>query len=167
MFSKNGDNMSKNGNVPDAPAPPVATATARVAPTAEASVINSGLKVIGNLESDGDIVVAGLVEGDITSRALTVGEGATVKGTISAESINVLGRVEGEIKTRAVRMAASGSVAGNIEYESMAVEEGAEINGQVSKIAPGAERANVSTFKAVERGSAGTSASSPTARAKS
>ena len=54
----------------------------------------------------------------------------------------MLGRVEGEIRTQSIRIAATGEVAGNIGYETMAIDEGAAVNGQVSKVKPGADRAD-------------------------
>ena len=45
------------------------------------SIISADLKITGNLESSGDIQVDGMVQGDITSRTLTIGEAARRLGT--------------------------------------------------------------------------------------
>ncbi len=150
MFSKSEERTGvESDKPPPGPVPPLTRPAKPAGTTNEASVINSGLKVIGNMESDGDIVISGTVEGDITSRGLTVSEGATVKGTVTVGAVSVLGRVEGEIRTRAIRIAATGEIAGNIKYETMAIEEGAQVDGHVVKVKPGAERGKAPAAAAV------------------
>lgn len=155
MFNKGSNNSARDGGPPPGLAPLPEKPAGPSGPAAEASMIDSGLKVIGNMESDGDIVVAGTVEGDIASRGLTIGEGATVKGTITVGAVHVLGRVEGEIRTRSIRISASGEVAGNIKYETLAVEEGARIDGHLGKIQPGAERGKAQPAAAGMAGATG------------
>lgn len=117
------------------------------------SVISAGLRIVGNLESDGDVVIAGTVEGDISSRGLTVSEGATVKGAINAEMVTILGVVEGEIKARSVGIAKTGEMTGDIEYATLAIEDGAVLEGTCRRIKAGAD-AKISKLKAVEGGAA-------------
>jgi cytoskeletal protein CcmA (bactofilin family) len=95
------------------------------------AVIGHGLKITGNLDCDGDIVIAGTVEGDITSRGLTVVKDATVKGTIRSEMVHVIGEVEGQIDASSIRIAKSGLVAGEIHYDALGVEDGATIDGHL------------------------------------
>jgi len=125
----------------------------------EESVISVGLKVVGNLESDGDVVIAGTVEGDITSRGLTVSQGASVKGSISAEVVTILGRVEGQVKARSVGIAKSGEMTGDIEYGSLAIEDGAVLEGNCRRTKAASE-ARVSKLKAVEGGAVKSTAAS-------
>ena len=54
----------------------------------EPSVISAGLTITGNLQSNSDVVIAGTVEGDITSRSLTVSEGAKVREQLSVRRYN-------------------------------------------------------------------------------
>lgn len=160
VFNRNGDNPGRQAGAP----PPHPAASARPAEppraNAEASVINSGVKVVGNMESDGDIMVAGAVEGDIASVGLTVGEGATVKGTIAAGTATILGRVEGEIRTRTIRVAATGEIVGDIAYESLSVDSGARIDGRVRKADPEA-RAAANAGKAAAAGAESGKAAAP------
>lgn len=124
------------------------------------SVISAGLRVVGNLESDGDVVIAGTVEGDISSRGLTVSEGATVKGAITAEMVTILGVVEGEVRARSVGIAKSGEMTGDIEYATLAIEDGAVLEGSCRRIKAGAD-AKVSKLKAVEGGAGKAPAAAP------
>ena len=119
------------------------------APRAEESVISTGLKVMGNLESEGDIVISGTVEGDITSRGLTISQGATVKGSIKVDVVTILGSVQGEVNARSVGIAKTGEMTGDLIYESLAIEDGAVIEAKCQRVKEGGD-AKVSNLKAIE-----------------
>jgi len=99
-------------------------------PAAAPSLISHDLRVIGDLISDGDLQIDGIVEGDVRSRNVTVGENAVVKGCITAEKARVRGHVEGEITARNVALAKSATVQGDILHESISIEAGAYIDGR-------------------------------------
>ncbi len=117
----------------------------------EHSVISAGLRVIGNLESDEDVEVRGTVEGDITSRSLTVSAGATVKGAITADSVNIAGTVDGEVTADRVMISKTGDMTGDITYKTLAIDEGAAFDGQCRRVESGRKDAqNVSNLKPVQ-----------------
>ena len=64
------------------------------------SIISADMKVVGNLQSGGDIQIEGSVEGDIKSRTVTIGENAHINGAINANMANVHGHVNGKINAR-------------------------------------------------------------------
>ena len=97
--------------------------------TAAPSIICADLTVTGGLTSGGDIQVEGLVEGDVRSTGLVVGEKAEVRGEIFAEDVIVRGRVIGRIRARKVHLAATSHVEGDILHEAFAVEAGAFFEG--------------------------------------
>ncbi|MCG8360692.1 MAG: polymer-forming cytoskeletal protein [Kiloniellales bacterium] len=115
------------------------------------SIISGDLKITGNLESSGDIQVDGRVEGDISSRTLTVGEESSVSGSIVAESVRVCGHVKGEIKCTSVVLAKTARVEGDIAHESLAIEAGAYIEGNIRRLEPEQSNAEprVSVIKSV------------------
>ena len=137
-----------------------ATAVAGKSPTSERgehvpneeAVIGQGLKIAGNLECEGDIVVAGAVEGEVTSRGLTVIRDATVKGTIRCETVQVMGEVEGQINASSVRVANTGLVVGDVYYDALGVEHGATIDGQLRRRQPGTGEAKTSNQTTVNAG---------------
>ena len=98
------------------------------------SIISADLKITGNLESSGDIQVDGTVQGDITSRTLTIGEAAHVKGSVLAESVRVCGHVSGEIRSTSVTLAKTAKVDGDIAHQSLAIEAGAYIEGNIRRL---------------------------------
>ncbi len=106
--------------------------TARPAPRSAApSIISSDLKILGDLISAGDLQVDGIVEGDIQSRSLTVGEGAVVTGNIVAETTRVCGQVTGQIKASTVTLDRTAKVVGDIVHQVLALEPGAFLEGHV------------------------------------
>ncbi|HEX9646654.1 MAG TPA: polymer-forming cytoskeletal protein [Alphaproteobacteria bacterium] len=121
---------------------------------ADQSQISAGLKVVGNLESDGDVVISGVVEGDIASRGLTIAQGATVQGSIQADNVQIMGSVQGQVRARTVKIARTGEMTGDVNYESLSIEEGAMLDGQCRRIQSGraAGDAKVSKLTAVEGG---------------
>lgn len=98
------------------------------------SIISADLKVIGNLESDGDIQVDGTVQGDIFSRTVTVTEGAHIEGAIVADTAHINGSVKGQIKAPKIVIAKSAKVVGDVVHETLTIEAGAHLEGQYRRI---------------------------------
>lgn len=95
------------------------------------SIISPDLKVIGNLETEGDLQVEGTVNGDIRAHLLTIGENATITGEVVAEDVVVNGHVIGRIRGQKVRLTATGRVEGDILHKTIAIEAGAHFEGSV------------------------------------
>ena len=117
----------------------------------EHSVISAGLRVIGNLESDEDVEVRGVVEGDITSRSLTVSAGAKVTGAITADTVNISGTVNGEVIADRVTISKTGDMTGGVTYKTLSIDEGAAFDGQCQRAESGRKDAkNISNLKPVQ-----------------
>lgn len=62
------------------------------------TVIGTGVKVKGNLTSDGDIMIDGTLRGDIKAAgSVTLGVNAAVKAGITAHSVVIAGKLQGDI----------------------------------------------------------------------
>ena len=110
----------------------MASEAPRAAPRSTApSIISGDLKIHGNLTSAGDLQIDGIVEGDIQSRSLTVGEGATVTGNIMADTVRVCGQVTGQIKAGTVNLERTAKVMGDIVHQILSLEPGAFLEGHV------------------------------------
>ncbi len=101
------------------------------------SLISADLRITGDLNSSGDIHVEGVVEGDIRSATLTIGEGAEVRGSIVAEQVRVCGVVLGQIQAHRVELTKTAKVTGDIAHELLSIESGAFIEGHCRRIEPG------------------------------
>lgn len=98
------------------------------------SIISADLHVIGDMRSQGEVQVDGVLEGDIETRALLIGETARIKGQITAEVVRVHGSVEGQIKARSVTLAKKAHVIGDILHEDLSIETGAFLEGHCKRV---------------------------------
>ena len=127
---------SSSATAPGAPAgkPAAPQASAAAAkPKPAPSSLSSDLIITGNLKTTGDLVIEGMVDGDIRAHLLTVGEGATVKGEIVADDVVVNGRVVGRLRGLKVRLTSSARVEGDIIHKTIAIESGAHFEGSVQR----------------------------------
>ena len=93
------------------------------------SIVSPELKVTGTLNTSGDMQIDGVLEGDVRSVGLVIGERAEVHGEIWAEDVTVRGRVVGRIHARKILLCATSHVEGDILHEAFAVEAGAFFEG--------------------------------------
>lgn len=98
------------------------------------SIISADLKIVGDLNSNGDLQIDGAVEGSITSNALTIGESAVVRGALIADTVRIFGSVVGEVRANTVILSKTARVEGDITHQSLSMEAGAEINGRLSRL---------------------------------
>ncbi len=84
-----------------------------------ASVIAPDLNVTGEVLSDGRIEIYGTVEGKVNSKNLTVGEGAHVRGAITADQVRIRGSIEGPITANSVVMDRTAWVEGSIFHHKL------------------------------------------------
>jgi cytoskeletal protein CcmA (bactofilin family) len=98
------------------------------------SIISADLRINGDLVCSGDVQVDGWVEGDIQSRNIVIGEGATVHGSLQAETVRICGLVNGQVKADSVVLEKSAKVTGDILHKSLAIEQGAFLEGMCKRL---------------------------------
>ncbi|WP_209424677.1 polymer-forming cytoskeletal protein [Pararhodobacter sp. SW119] len=141
MFSKSRINEQGPKSEPSRPAEPAAPSMNRSSmdlgqsnkAKPAASVLSSDLTVTGNLRTTGDVVIEGIVDGDIRAHLLTVGESATIRGEIVADDIVINGRVIGRVRGLKVRLTSTARVEGDIIHKTIAIESGAHFEGSVQR----------------------------------
>ncbi len=97
------------------------------------SVLSSDLEITGNIKTTGDVQVEGKIDGDIRAHLLTVGEGATIKGEVTADDVVVNGRVVGRVRGLKVRLTSTARVEGDVIHKTIAIESGAHFEGSVQR----------------------------------
>lgn len=134
MFSKNKrEGSGSDPETQEMPAPP--------------SILSNDLRITGNLETGGDIQIEGVVDGDVKSLLLTIGEGAVINGAVEADTIRVDGTVNGQITGRSVQLGKSARVNGDIVHESLSVEAGAFVHGMCRNVERERQRPDLFTSK--------------------
>lgn len=94
------------------------------------SIIGSDVRIIGNVETVGEIQLDGIVEGDIICGSLTMGEHGAVTGTLAADNLVIRGKLEGEIRAKTVRLEKTSKILGDVYHETLSIEAGAYIKGK-------------------------------------
>lgn len=112
------------------------------APKAPPSIISSDLHVVGDLSSEGELHIDGVVDGDIRGRIVLVGVTANIKGEIVADILTVHGTISGLIRSRSVNLAKTAHVTGDILHEDLSIQTGAFLEGHCKRIAPKREGAD-------------------------
>ncbi|MEX0609966.1 MAG: polymer-forming cytoskeletal protein [Balneolaceae bacterium] len=95
------------------------------------NILSEGTKLKGNLNSQTDIRIAGIIEGEASSKGklIVTGNGKII-GNVTSSDADVAGRVEGEVRVSGkLTLRESAIIDGNIYTKTLIVEEGAQING--------------------------------------
>ena len=90
-------------------------------------------KLIGSLTFDGDLTVAGKLEGELHATGdVAVENGSTVKATIEGNNVTVQGTIHGNVNARGrLSLSGSGTLHGDVRVSKLTVEDGATLNGNV------------------------------------
>ena len=88
-------------------------------------------KIIGNIESDGDIRMDGTLEGKLNCKGrVVIGPEARIIGTINASNAEILGYVDGEICViDLLSLKATAVITGDLIMGKFSVEPGASFTG--------------------------------------
>ncbi len=95
------------------------------------TIVGATVKIEGDLISEGDIRVDGLVTGKIkTTKNLYVGSMAKIEADIQATNAILAGVVHGDVKIKeGLLIQETGRVQGNVTCERLAIAEGAYFSG--------------------------------------
>src|SRR3989442_860917 len=96
------------------------------------TIIGPSVKVEGDFVGDGNVIVEGLVNGNLkTGKHVVVSERAKITANIHAGSARIAGEVTGNIKVaERLDLTGSATVSGDIEAAVIAIEAGANFNGK-------------------------------------
>ena len=101
-----------------------------VAPT----IISSDMRITGNITSEGEVQVDGVVDGDVRGAKVSIGASGHVAGAVSGERILVRGRVNGQIRAQLVTLTRSAQVKGDIYHDTLSMESGAKLEGHCRRL---------------------------------
>lgn len=98
------------------------------------SIIGVDVKLSGNLITVGEVQFDGHIEGDLHCGSLTIGESATIEGSVVAETVIVHGTLSGTIRAQTVRLERTSKVLGDVLHEDLAIASGAHIEGRCERV---------------------------------
>jgi len=98
------------------------------------TIIGPSVKVKGEFNGQGDIIVEGVLEGSLkTGNRLRVGDKAKIKASIEAKDSSISGEVTGNIKIKGfLELTTTARITGDVEAGMLSIEKGAQINGRIS-----------------------------------
>lgn len=98
------------------------------------TVVGPSVHVEGDFASEGNILVKGIVSGNVkTSQRLTVEGGAKIFANVKAGQAIISGEIKGNVKVDGqLELTGTARVAGDITCEVLVIEAGALIHGKVS-----------------------------------
>ena len=99
----------------------------------EGTVIGQGMDWQGDLVAAEDVLVYGILVGNIESTCqVRVERSGRVRGRISAAHVVVVGTVDGDVAAaRRIEVESTGQVLGEVAARSVTLAEGARVSGQV------------------------------------
>jgi cytoskeletal protein CcmA (bactofilin family) len=97
------------------------------------TIIGASIKVKGNFQGQGNIIIEGALEGSLKTEAnLFVGDRAKVVASIESKDASINGEVRGNIKARGyLALGSTAKIFGDIQYSELSIEKGAAVNGQL------------------------------------
>lgn len=96
------------------------------------NLVGSGTKIEGNITTDGDIRVDGVMEGTISAKGkIVVGDSGRLKGELHCKNFEVEGIVEGKIfVSELLSLRSKSKLTGDITTNKLAIEPGANFTGK-------------------------------------
>lgn len=97
------------------------------------TVIGAGLVIEGEIVTDEDIAVYGVVRGKIEAKeAVAIEGGATVEADVSGSEVTVAGHLTGNVSAQERVVIASGArMIGDVKAARFTIQDGAQFKGHV------------------------------------
>ncbi len=91
------------------------------------TIISAGVRIKGNLTSEGDVVIDGSLTGGIKATGnLTIGVNGVIRGDVSGANVKVAGHLDGNVNSEGeTDIMETGQVKGNIKTASIQIQTGA------------------------------------------
>lgn len=108
----------------------------------QGTVIGSNVKLVGALRDSNDIVIHGVIEGEVGSeKSVAVGETAEVKGPIRGTVVSVAGTVNGSVEaSQRLEVHPTGKIYGDVSVADLVIHSGAVFVGKCQMATNGSER---------------------------
>lgn len=105
------------------------------------TIIGSNVKIKGNLVSEGDVTIDGVMNGNVKAGGnIMLGSNGRISGNLIGHGITIAGSITGSIAaSEDTTITATGEVIGDITTNTLQIDRGALFNG-VSKMKQAASR---------------------------
>jgi len=95
------------------------------------NVLSAGTVLTGNLVTDDDIRIDGVIEGNIVSRGkIIIGGNGSVIGDIECYNLDLMGKITGNVQCyEVVLLRSTANMIGDIKTQTIEIEPGAKFSG--------------------------------------
>jgi len=100
------------------------------------TIIGESIKVKGDFNGNGNIVIDGILEGSLKTKSnIFVGDKAKIVGSLEANEIIINGNISGNLLAKSyLSVGSTAVISGDIECGQISVEKGAKINGKIKML---------------------------------
>jgi cytoskeletal protein CcmA (bactofilin family) len=100
----------------------------------ERNILAKNTKIIGDLSSEGDFRIDGVLEGTLTTKGrVIVGVDGSIQGKVFCDNADIEGKFSGELKVnKMLTIKSSASISGDVVLGKLSVEPGAAFNASCS-----------------------------------
>ena len=98
-----------------------------------ALMLGKSFSIQGDILGSGVVIVAGRVDGNISSEKVILAPNSLVIGNITCDELDASGEFQGLAKVRSVIIRKNALVKGEINYLTIAIEQGSEVLGKLKK----------------------------------
>ena len=95
------------------------------------TIIGEGIDFSGEVNTEGNIHVDGLMKGNIKAQEVVVGPKGDFDGEITADILIVNGNIKGKFNIKNLHVRKNGVLQGKIKYDVIIVESGGKILGEL------------------------------------
>ncbi len=98
------------------------------------TIIGPSIKVKGNFNGQGDIIIEGRLEGSLkTNSNLLIGEKAKVVASVESKEAIINGEIQGNLKIKNfLSIGKTAKIIGDVECGEISIERGALVKGQLT-----------------------------------
>jgi len=98
------------------------------------TIIGPSVKVDGDLNATGNVIIEGSVNGNIsTDKDITIGVAADIVADVKATNATISGKVKGSMEIEGhLNIKSSAKINGDIKTATISIESGAQINGMLN-----------------------------------
>jgi cytoskeletal protein CcmA (bactofilin family) len=96
------------------------------------TIVGTSVKLKGNLKSDGDVIIDGVVTGEVrTKGSVKIGPNANIIANVKAKNVSVSGAVQGNVEAAdRLEISETGKVLGDISANVLSIAPGAVFSGK-------------------------------------
>lgn len=116
------------------------------------TIVGPSVKVEGDFNSQGNVLVQGIVSGNVkTDKYLQVEEGAKIMASVRADSAKISGDVQGNVRVKnTLELTPTARVVGDVEAKTLIIAPGAVLHGKCVMLGS-AEMAEVKGVKTAKK----------------